>query len=180
MPLAPDDRLGAYKILSLLGAGGMGEVYRARDITLGREVALRILPEDFVRDPKRVERFRDSVQVLTEIAGGARGLYHLSGVIRFGPGSQIHLYGSEGTIKVEFAPHERLLGARRGDKSLAEIPVPPEQALDWRVEAEFIDAIRGGGKIEFTDFATGVRYMEFTEAVARSAEIGQAVDLPAS
>src|SRR5437773_856360 len=46
----------------------------------------------------------DSVQVLTILAGGAHGLYHVSGVTRFGPGTQIHLYGSEGTIKIELTP----------------------------------------------------------------------------
>ena len=116
--------------------------------------------------------------MLTEIAGGACGLYHISGVTRFGPGSQIHLYGSEGTLKYELQPHDRLLGGRRGDRELHEIPVPPDKAMDWRVESEFIDAIRGQGKIEFTDFATGVRYMQFTEAVARSAQTGRPAELP--
>ena len=120
----------------------------------------------------------DSVQVATELPGGARAIYHVSGVTRFGPGSQIHLYGSEGTLKYELLPTDRLLGARRGDAELREIPVPPDKAMGWRVEAEWIDAIRGHGKIEFTDFATGVRYMEFTEAVARSAQLGESVTLP--
>src|SRR5207253_2917207 len=116
--------------------------------------------------------------VLTEIAGGARGLYHMSGVTRFGPGSQIHLYGSEGTLKYELMPRDQLLGARRGESALREIAVPPDKEMSWRVEAEFIDAIRGRGSIQFTDFATGVRYMEFTEAVARSAQTGLPVELP--
>jgi predicted dehydrogenase len=120
----------------------------------------------------------DSVQVLTEIAGGARGLYHFSGVTRFGPGSQIHLYGSEGTLKYELQPRDRLFSARRGEAELKEIPVPAGKELGWRVEAEFVDAIRGRGKIEFTDFTTGVRYMDFTEAVARSAQTSRAVELP--
>jgi predicted dehydrogenase len=120
----------------------------------------------------------DSVQVLTEIAGGARGIYHFSGVTRFGPGSQIHLYGSEGTLKYELLPKDRLFGARRGDSEMREIDVPADQQLAWRVEADFIDAIRGGNRSQFTDFATGVRYMEFTEAVARSAESGLPVELP--
>jgi predicted dehydrogenase len=119
----------------------------------------------------------DSVQVLTEIAGGARGIYHISGVTRFGPGSQIHLYGSEGTLKYELLPQDRLFGARRGDSELREIDVPADKHLEWRVEADFIDAIRGGTPSQFTDFATGVRYMEFTEAVARSAESGMPVEL---
>jgi predicted dehydrogenase len=118
----------------------------------------------------------DSVQVLTELAGGARGLYHISGVTRFGPGSQIHLYGSEGTLKYELIPQDRLLGARRGESELREIEIPPAKQLAWRVEADFIDAIRGGKPSQFTDFATGVRYMDFTEAVARSAETGAAVE----
>jgi predicted dehydrogenase len=119
----------------------------------------------------------DSVQVLTEIAGGARGMYHMSGVTRFGPGSQIHLYGSDGTLKYELAPRDRLVGARRGEAELQEITVPPDKELHWRVEADFVDAIRGQIKIQFTDFATGVRYMEFTEAVARSAQTGLPVEL---
>jgi predicted dehydrogenase len=111
----------------------------------------------------------DSVQVLTVLAGGARGLYHVSGITRFCPGSQIHLYGSEGTLRYELAPHDRLLGARRGDRELAEIPIPPEESYGWHVEEEFIASIRTGRPVEFTDFATGVRYMQFTEDVARSA-----------
>ena len=120
----------------------------------------------------------DSVRVLTVHEGGAQGLYHLSGVTRFGPGSQIHLYGSEGTLKYELAPQDRLLGARRGDKELQEIPIPAEQQYGWHVEEEFVAAIRGRRPVEFTDFATGLRYMEFTEAVARSAESGLPVGLP--
>ena len=114
----------------------------------------------------------DSVQVLTVHAGGARGLYHISGVTRFGPGTQIHLYGSEGTLKYELSPHDRLWAARRGESELHEIPVPPGEEYGWRVEEEFIAAIRGQGPVEFTDFAAGVRYMEFTEAVATSAATG--------
>lgn len=120
----------------------------------------------------------DSVQVLTVLEGGARGVYHLSGVSRFGPGSQIHLYGSEGTLKYELAPTDVLWGARRGDKSLQEIPVPADQEYGWHVEEEFIAAIRGERPVEFTDVATGVRYMEFTEAVALSSARRQAVALP--
>src|SRR5215208_2527602 len=55
MLLAPGTRLGPHEILSALGAGGMGEVYRARDTKLGRDVALKILPDSFARDPERVE-----------------------------------------------------------------------------------------------------------------------------
>ena len=114
----------------------------------------------------------DSVQVVTELEHGGRGLYHLSGVCLFGPGHQIHLYGSQGTIKFEVSPNERLLTARAGDRQLLEFEVPAEKRGGWRVEAEFIGAIRGDEKVRLTDFATGMKYMEFTEAVARSARSG--------
>jgi predicted dehydrogenase len=120
----------------------------------------------------------DSVQVLAVLEDGARAMYHVSGVTRYGPGSQIHLYGSEGTLKYELAPHDKLWGAKRGESELREIPVPPDQAYGWRVEEEFVAAIRGQQTVRFTDFAAGVRYMEFTEAVARSAASGQAIELP--
>ena len=112
----------------------------------------------------------DSVQVLTELPGGARGLYHLSGVIHHGPPPQIHLYGSAGTLRCEFAPRERLLAAAADEPHLREIPIPADKRGGWRVEEEFIAAIRGTGRVQFTDFAAGVRYMDFTEAVARSAD----------
>ena len=58
MPLSPGTRLGSYEIVSLLGAGGMGEVYRARDLRLQREVALKVLPDVAAADPDRRERFK--------------------------------------------------------------------------------------------------------------------------
>ena len=61
---------------------------------------------------------------------------------------------------------------------LAEIPIPAEKARSWQVEADFIAAIRDGRSIELTSFEAGVAYMEFTEAVARSAETGDLVALP--
>jgi predicted dehydrogenase len=120
----------------------------------------------------------DSVQVLTQYDGGARGLYHFSGVTLFGPGKQIHLYGSRGTLKYLISPQEQLLCGRGGDSELRAVTIPPEQRGGWRVEAEFVGAIRGSEKVRLTDFATGVRYMEFTEAVARSAALNLPVDLP--
>jgi len=120
----------------------------------------------------------DSVQVLATLADGAAAIYHCSGVTRFGPGAQIHLYGSEGTLRIELTPTERIFGARRGDAALTEIPIPADKAGGWRVEADFVASIREGRPVEFTDFADGVRYMEFTEAVARSAASGAAVDVP--
>ena len=67
MTLAAGIRLGPYEILSALGAGGMGEVYRARDTKLNREVALKVLPDAFARDPDRLARFKREAQVLASL-----------------------------------------------------------------------------------------------------------------
>ena len=120
----------------------------------------------------------DSVQIVTLIDGGARGIYHQSSISLFGPGKQIHLYGSRGTIKYIMTPDEQLFCGRPEDKELKLVNIPEAQRGGWRVEAEFIAAVRGQDKVYHTDFATGVRYMEFTEAVARSAALNLPVDLP--
>src|SRR5713101_6977771 len=67
MPLSIGDKLGHYEVLSLLGQGGMGEVYKARDNTLKREVALKVLPASFLRDPARMARFQREAEVLASL-----------------------------------------------------------------------------------------------------------------
>jgi serine/threonine protein kinase len=67
MSLAPGTRLGPYEILSPLGAGGMGEVYRARDSKLKREVALKVLPNVFASDPERMARFQREAELLAAL-----------------------------------------------------------------------------------------------------------------
>jgi eukaryotic-like serine/threonine-protein kinase len=57
MPLAAGTHLGPYEVLGPIGAGGMGEVYRARDPRLGREVAIKVLPAEYSADPERLKRF---------------------------------------------------------------------------------------------------------------------------
>ncbi|MEP6995629.1 MAG: protein kinase [Acidobacteriota bacterium] len=64
MPLHPGTRLGPYEILSLLGAGGMGEVYRARDERLKRDVAVKVLPASYASDPERLRRFEQEAQAV--------------------------------------------------------------------------------------------------------------------
>jgi serine/threonine protein kinase len=58
MPILPGKRLGPYEILSATGAGGMGEVYQAHDSKLGRDVAIKVLPEAFAHDPQRLSHFQ--------------------------------------------------------------------------------------------------------------------------
>lgn len=126
----------------------------------------------------------DSVQVLTVLANGARVSYHFSGVTPFAQQATINLYGSDGALCYDLLT-DRIRGAsRRTGQSpgqlaeLTEIPIPVDKARSWKVEADFIAAIRDGKPIEFTTFETGVAYMEFTEAVARSASTGESVALP--
>src|SRR5215216_4712900 len=67
MPLATGARLGPYEILGSLGAGGMGEVYRARDTRLQRDVAVKVLPDTFAADPDRLARFEREAQLLASL-----------------------------------------------------------------------------------------------------------------
>jgi eukaryotic-like serine/threonine-protein kinase len=67
MALTSGDRLGPYEILAAIGAGGMGEVYRARDTKLGRDVAIKVLPEAFARDAERMARFQREAKVLASL-----------------------------------------------------------------------------------------------------------------
>ncbi len=67
MSLSPGTRLGHYDVTSLLGEGGMGQVWQATDTQLGREVALKILPEAFAEDPDRLAQFRREVQFLASL-----------------------------------------------------------------------------------------------------------------
>ena len=67
MPLSAGARLGPYEVVSALGAGGMGEVYRARDTKLNRDVALKVLPDLFAADADRLGRFQREAQVLASL-----------------------------------------------------------------------------------------------------------------
>jgi eukaryotic-like serine/threonine-protein kinase len=67
MSLSVGTRLGPYEILSAIGAGGMGEVYRARDTKLGRDVAIKVLPDSLASDPDRLARFEREAKVLAAL-----------------------------------------------------------------------------------------------------------------
>ncbi|MGH9409999.1 MAG: protein kinase domain-containing protein, partial [Vicinamibacterales bacterium] len=67
MPLTAGQRVGSYEIVSPIGAGGMGEVYRARDTKLNRDVAVKVLPDAFASDPDRLARFTREAQTLATL-----------------------------------------------------------------------------------------------------------------
>ena len=83
MPITPGTRLGPYEIVAPLGAGGMGEVYRARDPRLGRDVAIKALPPEFSRDPDRLARFEREARLLASLShpniAGIHGLEEVDG-----------------------------------------------------------------------------------------------------
>jgi predicted dehydrogenase len=118
----------------------------------------------------------DQVDVLADLSNGAQANLRFSAVSGLSPGNDLWLYGSEGTIRVDSALN--VYGGRRGDNQLSEIPNPEDRQAVWRVEEEFCNAIRGQEKVTRTPFDIGVHYMEFTEAVTRSAQLGEAVSLP--
>ena len=139
-----------------------------------KHVAKRFDPE--TNQPGRVGN-PDSVQVLTTQEDGSVGTYRLSGAVYHGPGLGVALYGSEGTLVYDFSRDE-IRGARRSDPALGPLPIPPKLRGGWQVEADFAAAIRGERPVTHTTFADGVRYMQFTEAVARSSRHQQPVELP--
>lgn len=117
----------------------------------------------------------DHVDILFELAGGAQVHMRASETTGLSTGNHTWIYGSEGTIHVD--RRQNVFAGRRGDSELAQVPNPREAQAYYRVEEEFINAIRGIERITMAPFETGVHYMEWTEAVYRSSQTGQAVYL---
>jgi predicted dehydrogenase len=148
--------------------------------------ARRVMAMGNVAVPKRKDaadvardvRVPDHVEILATWGNGAVGHLGFSGITGLAPQNEVWIFGSDGTLRLE-PDAKRLSGGRRGDHELKEIAVPAEKRVGWRVEEEFVSAIRGREKISRTTFEDGVRYMEFTDAVARSLASGQAVEVAA-
>src|SRR5215207_1541442 len=117
MPLAPDTRLGRYEIRSKLGEGGMGEVYRAHDPKLGRDVAVKVLPAAFSADAERLRRFEQEAR-----AAGA--LNHPN---------VLAIYDVETHDGAPFVVTELLEGATLREQ-LRGAPLPRRKALDYAVQ----------------------------------------------
>ena len=171
-----DIRLSGNNVLN------MGIWYEAMMRWLGP--ARRVMAMTKIAVPKRKDetgawhevKVPDHIDILATFPGNAVAHMRFSSLTALAPPPEAWIFGSEGTLRVE-VDAKRLLGGRRGDKALAEIAIPADQRIGWRVEEEFVNALRGREKITHTSFEDGVRYMEFTDAVARSVAGGQAVDV---
>ncbi len=118
----------------------------------------------------------DHVEVLYELANGAPVHMVFSETTGLSRGNDTWIFGSEGTIHLDDA--QNIFVGRRGDRELAPYPNPPEGQYRHRVEEEFVNAIRGLEPVAMNTFEIGVQYMEWTEAIYRSAESGTAISLP--
>jgi len=126
---------------------------------------------------KRAVRVPEHIDITAEMACGAQLHMQFSAVAGLAGGPEAWLFGSDGTLRFSGG---KLFGGKKVDSELSELPIAPEHAGGWRVEEEFIAAIRGHEVISHTTFDDGVKYMEFTEAVALSMAGNRAVNLPLS
>jgi predicted dehydrogenase len=118
----------------------------------------------------------DHFDILYELANGAQVHMRMSETAGLSSGNQTWIHGTEGTIHVDGS--QAIFAGRRGDRQPAPVPNPSEGQAYYRVEEEFVNAIRGTEQVTQLTFEAGVHYMEFTEAVYRSSQSGEAVHLP--
>ena len=161
----------------------MGIWYEAMMRWIGPAASVRSITRVNVKSRRdeggaqRLINVPDHVEILCEMALGPVTHMRISSVTGHSPDDQLWLFGTDGTLRLN-ASAMKLYGGRRGDTQLTEIEIAPDKRGSWRVEDEFVSAIRGNEVITHTSFEDGVRYMEFTEAVARSAQTGKTIYLP--
>ncbi len=173
-----DFGLSGYNVLSL------GIWYEALMRWLGEATEVVAMSQVFVKH--RFDRRRDQrvgvrvpqhVDVIAQMACGAQTQMQFSAATGLADASSAWLFGSQGTLHLDLV-ERKLYGGRRGDPALRTISIQPAMEDSWRVEEEFVGAIRGEEDVVLTSFEQGVKYMEFTEAVAVSAARGKVVTLP--
>src|SRR3984893_5235843 len=132
MAIPSGTQLGPYEILSAIGAGGMGEVYRAHDTKLGRDVAIKVLPETFAHDPERLSRFQREAKMLAS-------LNHPNIAA---------IYGLEEDASKSYLVMELVPGETLRERIAREGPLPVEEALGiCRQIAEALEAAHDKGLI---------------------------------
>jgi serine/threonine-protein kinase len=137
MTLASGARLGIYDIVSPLGAGGMGEVYRARDTRLDREVAIKVLPESLAGNPERIARFQREARTLASL--NHPNIAAIYGLEEADPST------GSGQAAVKALVMELIEGPTLGDR-IAQGPIPLDEAL--AIARQIAEALGGGARAE--------------------------------
>jgi predicted dehydrogenase len=167
--------------LSGLNIMSMGIWYEAAMRWVGEATRVMAMGKTFVRMRKDAEgimqstRIPNHIDVTADMACGAQLHLQVSSVAGLAGADEVFLFGSNGTLRIA---DDTLYGGQREDSALSEIALSPDEIGAWRVEEEFVNAIRGNEPITHTNFEDGVKYMEFTEAVNLSMETGTVVSLP--
>ena len=167
--------------LSGLNIMSMGIWYEALIRWVGEATRIMAMGKTFVKmrpdadGVMRSVRIPEHIDVVGDLACGAQLHIQVSNVAGLAGAPEVYVFGSNGTLRFS---GNSLYGGQKGDSELSEIDIPDSEAGAWRVEEEFVNAIRGEEVITHTDFETGVKYMEFTEAVTLSMQSGNAITLP--
>lgn len=170
-----DSDLSGHNVLT------MGIWYESLMRWVGEATRVTAMGRAFVKTRRAADgsmrpvRVPEHVDIVADMACGAVAHMRFSAVTGLAGGPEAIVFGSEGTLHFD---GKDLYGGRRGEKSLQKIDIPAGERADWRVEAEFIAAIRGEQPVRLTTFRDGVRYMEFTSAVAQSIAAGATIELP--
>ena len=167
--------------LSGLNIMSMGIWYEALIRWVGEATQIMAMGKTFVKmrpdadGVMRSVRIPEHIDVVGDLQCGAQLHIQVSNVSGLAGAPEVFVFGSNGTLRFS---GNRLYGGQKDDTELTEIDIPDSEAGGWRVEEEFVNAIRGEEVITHTDFETGVKYMEFTEAVTLSMQSGTAITLP--
>ncbi len=170
----------------------MGIWYELLMRLVGRASSVQAQAQTIVKHRKSADGLRtemtipDQLDVLWSLAGGGTVNMSVSTTLgSFQPPFDLWVFGDKGTLHIDAPDFSqtglsdlRITGGKRGDSEMSVIEVPPEKVGAWRVEEEFVNAIRGVEPVTRTNFADGVKYMEFTDAVQESWQSGSRVNLP--
>lgn len=146
--------------------------------TVGQSVVSHRVDDTGRRVPMTIP---DHIDVIGRMEQGGQMRFSLSSVLGHAQANaEIFIFGTEGTLclREDNSGTMSLSAGKRGDDGLQEVTIDPAKRGAWRVEEEFINVIRGREPVTHTDFVTGVKYMEWTEAVTLSLRRGEAVNLP--
>ncbi|MBL4720134.1 MAG: Gfo/Idh/MocA family oxidoreductase [Alphaproteobacteria bacterium] len=166
---------------------GMGIWYEAMMRWIGQAATVSATGQSVV--PYRLDEsghrvsmtISDHVDITSRMEQGGQMRFCFSSVLGHTANiAEVHIFGTEGTIYLQQnrAGEWSLSAGKRGEDGLSAVEIDPAKAGGWRVEEEFINAIRGKEEVTHTNFETGVKYMEWTDAVTMSLRQGEVVKLP--